>query len=354
MSPKKNMATRRDMAKGIETARFLLLAGCISTTLALCAREADAAETVLDGLDYPWDIETHDGAIYIIEKAGTLGILDDGTFTRMPIETSATILNDRGGGLLGLALRPDFAETGRVVLYHHTGTAERRSNRVVEVELRDGTWHEIRVLLDGIPGHPLYNGGRVAFGPDGMLYITTGWTEDRQFPQEPDSLAGKILRLTPDGAIPADNPFPGSPVWSLGHRNPQGIAWDGSGQLFAAEHGQSGHDEVNRIERRANYGWPVIEGNETRDGMVPPFAHSGGDTWAPSGLAWDGERMLLAGLRAEGVLSVDAAGNVSLAMQVGERIRDVLVMGDEVYAITTNRSPRQDGVSRDRLIRLMP
>ena len=319
---------------------------------AVTAFPAAAAETVLDELDYPWDIEAHAGALYVTEKAGTLGLFADGDFTRLPVETSAPILNHRGGGLLGLALRPDFAETGRVVLYQHTGTPEARVNRVIEAERRGDAWVETRVLLDGIPGHPLYNGGRVAFGPDGMLYVTTGWTENRDRPQDMQSLAGKILRLTPDGAIPDDNPFPGSPVYSLGHRNPQGIAWDSDGQLFAAEHGQSGHDELNRVEAGGNYGWPLIQGDETGDGMHAPLAHSGRSTWAPSGLAWDGQRLLLAGLRAGAVLGVDADGTVATAFNAGERVRDVLVTESGVFAITTNRSPRRDGASRDRLIRL--
>ena len=233
-----------------------------------------------------------------------------------------------------------------------SGPGLTRTNRVIEVELDGDAWRETRVLIDGIPGHPLYNGGRVAFGPDGMLYVTTGWTENRARPQDLESLAGKILRVTPDGAVPADNPFPGSPVWSLGHRNPQGLAWDSAGRLFAAEHGQSGHDEVNLIEPGANYGWPIIQGDKTTDGMRTPLTHSGSDTWAPSGLAWRGDDLLLAGLRAEGVLSVSLDGAVSTYHPTGERIRDVLVVGDDVYVITTNRSPRREGDSDDRLIRL--
>ncbi|MCA0043155.1 PQQ-dependent sugar dehydrogenase [Celeribacter litoreus] len=309
-------------------------------------------ETVLDGLDYPWDIEAHEGTIYVTEKAGTLGLFDGESFTRLPVLASAPILNDRGGGLLGLALRPDFAETGRAVLYHHTGTPDARTNRVIEVE-RDGeTWRETRVLFDGIPGHPLYNGGRVAFGPDGMLYVTTGWTENPALPQDLESLAGKILRLTPDGDVPEDNPFAGSPIFSYGHRNPQGITWDETGQMYAAEHGQSGNDEVNRIVAGGNYGWPVIQGNERREGMQTPLAQSGRSTWAPSGLTWHEGRLLLAGLRAGAVLGVSTEGDVTEAYPGDGRIRDVLVVGDEVYAITTNRSPRRDGASDDSLVRL--
>lgn len=334
--------------------RLLALAAA-SVMLTPFQSSAQSVETVLAELNYPWDIEAHEGTIFLTEKAGTLGLFEDGVLTRLPVETSEPILDDRGGGLLGLALRPDFAGSGRVVLYQHYGTPEARLNRVIEAERTGDGWRETRVLIDGIPGHPLYNGGRVAFGPDGMLYVTTGWTENRDRPQDLESLAGKILRVTPDGDIPADNPFPGSPVWSLGHRNPQGIAWDDDGQLFAAEHGQSALDEVNRIEAGANYGWPLIKGDETAEGMQAPFAHSGGSTWAPSGLAFDGERLLLAGLRAGSVLAVDpGSGAVSDAFPVGERIRDVLVVDGNVFAITTNRSPRRDGSSDDRLIRLSP
>ncbi|WP_118132987.1 sorbosone dehydrogenase family protein [Oceanicella sp. SM1341] len=321
---------------------------------ALLPLPAAAQDTLLGGLDYPWDIETGAGVFYITEKAGTIGTLEGGRFTRLPVQTSVPVLDDRGGGLMGLALRPDFATTGRAVVYHHYGTPEARLNRVIEVERGADAWTETRVLLDAIPGHPLYNGGRLAFGPDGMLYITTGWTGNHALPQDPGSLAGKILRLAPDGSVPADNPFPGSPVWSVGHRNPQGIAFDDEGRLFAAEHGQSGNDEVNRIARGANYGWPLVEGDGAGAGMTPPLAHSGRSTWAPSGLAWHAGRLLVAGLRAEAVLGVSPDGTVAAAFPAGERIRDVLVSGDEVYAITTNRSPRRDGPSEDRLIRLAP
>jgi len=329
-----------------------LLRGLLAA--ALLPVSAFSAETVLTDLDYPWDIEAHAGKVYITEKAGTLGVFDGNDFKRLPVTTSEPILNHRGGGLLGLALRPDFETSGRVVLYQHYGTPDARFNRVIEAERHPDGWRETRVLIDGIPGHPLYNGGRVAFGPDGMLYVTTGWTENRQRPQDRQSLAGKILRLTPDGGIPQDNPFPGSPVWSLGHRNPQGLAWDASGQLFAAEHGQSGYDEVNRIERGGNYGWPLVQGDEVEEGLEPPLVHSGRVTWAPSGLTWGGDHLLLAGLRANGVLGIGTDGSVSEAYPVGERIRDVLVMDGTVLAITTNRSPRRDRASRDYLIRLAP
>ncbi|CUH81237.1 Glucose/arabinose dehydrogenase, beta-propeller fold [Tropicibacter naphthalenivorans] len=313
------------------------------------ATAAQAHTTVLEGLDYPWDIEAAGETLFLTEKGGTLGVLSQGAFTRHPLVTRVPILNDRGGGLMGLALTDDPLH---VVLYHHAGTPSDRYNRVIEAELQGDAFVETRVLIDDIPGHPLYNGGRVAFGPDGMLYVTTGWTENPDLPQDLESLAGKILRVTPDGDIPTGNPFDGSLVWSLGHRNPQGIAWDDAGTMYAAEHGQSGHDEVNRITAGGNYGWPLVQGDETGEGLTPPLAHSGGRTWAPSGLAWGEDGLLLASLRQGAVLAVSQDGTVRQAYDAGARIRDVLAVGHTFYAITTNRSPRRDGPSEDYLIRL--
>ncbi|MGG7566622.1 PQQ-dependent sugar dehydrogenase [Rhodovulum sp. DZ06] len=315
------------------------------------AAAQEGVEELLSGLSYPWDVARHGDAIYITEKDGTLGILSGGAFTRRPVRSAVPILSHRGGGLMGLALTPDFETSGRVILYHHAGTPDSRFNRVIEAERRGDEWVETRELVARIPGHPLYNGGRVAFGPDGMLYVATGWTERRAAPRDLSDLAGKILRLTPDGGVPADNPFPGSPVWSLGHRNPQGIAWDGAGVMYAAEHGQSGHDEVNRIEKGGDYGWPEIQGDDARGDMRAPLAHSGGSTWAPSGLAWDGDRLLVAGLRAQGLLEVTPGGDVT-RIPLGARIRDVDAAGDGILVITTQRSPRREGPSRDRLLRL--
>ena len=326
-----------------------------AATLAPAPAAAQSAQVVLEDLTYPWDIVAHDGAILLTEKAGTIGEFRDGALTRLPVETSAPILDHRGGGLMGLALRPDFAETGRAVVYHHYGTPEARLNRVIEIQRTETAWRETRVLLDAIPGHPLYNGGRIAFGPDGMLYIATGWTERRERPQDLDNLAGKILRLTQDGEVPADNPFPGSPVWSLGHRNPQGLAWDDQGRLFAAEHGQSGHDEVNEIVKGGNYGWPLVQGDETGEGLRPPLAHSGRTTWAPSGLAWHQGRLLVASLRQGAVLAISPSdGAATTFADPGQRIRQVLATEHGLYAITTQRSPRRDGPSEDRLLRLAP
>ncbi|MCX5581192.1 PQQ-dependent sugar dehydrogenase [Kaistia terrae] len=306
---------------------------------------------VAEGLDYPWNIASDGGRIFLTEKAGNVLILTDGRMSRGSLITTEPIETDGGRGLLGMALAPDFAISGTAYFYHSTASG----NRVIAARQEGEAWREVGVLLDGIPGHRLYNGGRIEFGPDGLLYVTTGWTENPDAPQDVASLAGKILRIQPDGGIPGDNPFPGSPVWTLGHRNPQGIAWDEAGRMFAAEHGQSALDEVNLIEKGGNYGWPLAQGDERREGLTPPLTHSGTSTWAPSGIAVSGDKLFMAALGGRGIeiLSTRSGERID-GIDVGERVRDIAVVDGAIYAITTNRSPRASGPSRDRLLRISP
>ncbi|WP_083217328.1 sorbosone dehydrogenase family protein [Thioclava sp. SK-1] len=312
-----------------------------------------SVEVISSDLDYPWDITRDGETLYITEAAGDILRVEDSRLTRMSLSTTRPIYREGGRGLLGMALSPSFARDRTGYFYHSIEEANGSSNRVIEAQLDGETWHETRVLIDGIPGHRLYNGGRLGIGPDGMLYITTGWTEDRQRPQDPNSLAGKILRISPDGSIPADNPTSGSPVWSLGHRNPQGLAWGPDGALYAVEHGQSAHDEINRIMPDHNYGWPVDQGDEQSAGMTAPWIHSGGRTWAPSGATFAGQELLIAALGAQGLFVVDAATrSLKPVLSTGERYRDVEAIGSDLWVITTNRSPRGEGPSEDRLLRL--
>jgi glucose/arabinose dehydrogenase len=184
-----------------------------------------SAEVVAEGLDYPWAIQTTGGRILVTEAAGNVVSIESGQLTRHPIETSDPIAREGGGGLLGMALSKDFDRNGIAYFYQTYLANGDLANKVIEARFDGNVWRETRILVAGIPGHRLYNGGRVAIGPDGYLYITTGWTENRERPQDLSSLAGKVLRMTVDGRVPNDNPFPGSYVYSLGHRNPQGIAW---------------------------------------------------------------------------------------------------------------------------------
>ena len=156
--------------------------------------------------------------------------------------------------------------------------------------------------------------------------------------------------------MPQDNPFKGSYVYSFGHRNPQGLAWDQAGNLFVAGHGKSGRDEINLTRRGAHYGWPVVCGHEKRAGMEAPVLQSGNDTWAPSGIAFAGKELLVTALAARGLYVFDeAAGALKRVFTSGDRLRDVMPVGRDLYVITTNRSPRSSGPAKgDKLLRLSP
>lgn len=310
---------------------------------------------VTDDLSYPWDIDRTGNVIVLTEAAGNIVMIEDGRLKRYAVQTSDPVVHDGGSGLLGMALAEDFQTSGLAYLYHSYRSPFGLTNKVIQVRFDGESWRETRVLLAGIPGHRLYNGGRIAIGPDGHLYVTTGWTENGELPQDLGSLAGKILRMTRDGQVPKDNPFAGSYVYSYGHRNPQGLAWSDAGALFVAEHGQAGRDEINLIRPGANYGWPLVSGDEKRAGMESPVLHSGNDTWAPSGAAFAGTELLVTALAARGLYAFDpAAGTLKPVFTSGERLRDVMPVGRDLYVITTNRSPRAQGPSQDRLLRLSP
>ncbi|GAB2693137.1 hypothetical protein GCM10027018_10750 [Paenibacillus thermoaerophilus] len=177
--------------------------------------------------------------------------------------------------------------------------------------------------------------------------------------QDKNSLAGKILRLTVDGTAPADNPIPGSLVYSYGHRNPQGLAWDARGKLYASEHGPSGnpggHNELNAIEPGGNYGWPEIIGDARKPGMIPPVYHTGQSTLAPSGIAFDRSGGLLAaGLQGSKLIRYDVTrGTAETVLDGLGRLRDVAVIGDEAYLLTNNTDGRGNpGPEDDRLVRI--
>ena len=220
------------------------------------------------------------------------------------------------------------------------------------------------VVLAGIRKAENHNGGRIKFGPDGMLYATTGDASNSSSSQDPGSLNGKILRMTPDGEAPANNPRSGSLVYSLGHRNPQGIAWDADGQLWAAEFGQNTWDEINRITPGANYGWPVVEGVGGDPAYVNPVHQWSTSEASPSGLAFTRGTFFLAALRGERVWVIDAArtsGPPSSGQGVGVvpyfqgqygRIRDVAVAPDGSIWMLTSNTGRAPRAGDDRIVRV--
>ncbi|ROP72555.1 sorbosone dehydrogenase family protein [Curtobacterium sp. PhB115] len=311
---------------------------------------------VVTGLAAPWSVVRtgDDGDALVSERdsAKVLELRDDGT-TR---EVGAVdgVSHGGEGGLLGLALHDDD-----LFVY---STAD-DGNRVQRYELTgsEGSWAlgDATTIIDGLPANTFHDGGRIAFGPDGMLYASVGDAGTSSDAQDEDSLAGKILRLTPDGDVPDDNPFDGSPVWSLGHRNVQGMGWTSDGTMFASEFGQDTHDELNVIEAGENYGWPEVEGTGGEDqGFVDPVQQWSTDEASPSGLAVVDDTVFVANLRGEVLRAIpaDEPGTATeyFAGDFG-RIRTVLEgPSDTLWFVTNNTDGRGDPSADDDRIVSVP
>ncbi|MGM1018542.1 MAG: PQQ-dependent sugar dehydrogenase [Actinomycetota bacterium] len=302
---------------------------------------------IATGLDAPWSI-TFLGEIPLVSERDSGRILEvapDGT-TR-EVGTIAEVTAGGEGGLLGLATADDQ-------LYSYFTAAD--GNRIERFDL-DGpagslTLGAPQTVLDGLPSSSTHNGGRIAFGPDGMLYVGTGDAGQPDRAQDPDSLGGKILRMTPDGDAPDDNPTSGSLVYTLGHRNVQGLAWSPDGTLFASEFGQNTWDELNIIEPGGNYGWPAVEGQGGDAAFIDPVHQ-----WTPDGIAVAGNTVIMASLRGERLTAIPATSPGSSSdYYVGEfgRLRDAVVAPDgSVWFLTNNTDGRGDArADDDRIIRV--
>jgi glucose/arabinose dehydrogenase len=318
----------------------------------------DAIAVMAENLIIPWEIAfLPNGGMLVTQRTGEL--LFVGEDKVYEIEGVAHVGE---GGLLGMALHPDFKNTHWVYLYLTTQAKQGLENRVERYRIENNELTERAVLLSGIPGARFHDGGRIEFGPDGMLYITTGDAGNPNLAQDINSLAGKILRIRDDGSAPEDNPF-ANEVYSYGHRNPQGLTWDSKGRLWSTEHGrsgvQSGFDELNVIEKGNNYGWPTIQGDERKQGMETPFLHSGPSfTWAPGDVEYINGSFFFGGLRGEALYRVVEKTKELKAHFFGEfgRIRGVRLGPDDMLYITTSN---QDGrgtarVGDDKIIRLNP
>ena len=312
-------------------------------------------DVVVDGLNNPWEmVFAPNGDIYFSERDGRIWKIE--SFGEAKVIQTFPKSGSYEGGTLGLALHPNFEENKKIYVYQTNLELEFFQNKVFSFTVDGDEMTDKQTVIDGIPGAPWHDGGRIAFGPDEKLYITTGDAVNPGWSQDLSSLAGKILRINPDGTIPDDNPFDSSPIFSYGHRNPQGIAWNENGMLVASEHGPSGemgygHDEINVIQKGKNYGWPKVVGDSSDESFVNPLIHSGQSTWAPSGMVYfdsdkvpslDG-KFLVGALRGEHLMVVDVAKDGSLIsaekMFEGEfgRIRTAQVGPDGVlYLLTAN------------------
>jgi aldose sugar dehydrogenase len=328
-------------------------------------------------LDIPWGMAfSPDGRIFVTERKGKILLINNGQLQADPwITLDVAAVGE--GGLLGLALDPGFSNNHYLyVAYTYRDTSNNLKNQLVRLreDTAAGKGVMDKVILDNAGGGGNHDGGRVKFGPDGKIYWTLGETNNPPLAQDLTSLNGKILRLNPDGTIPADNPFPNSYVYSYGHRNPQGLAWQpGTNRLCSTEHGPSGgfsgggQDEVNYIQPGQNYGWPDSHGDTVQPGTVGPIIQSGSETWAPSGCTfvsggpWNGS-FLFAGLAGQSLyrLILDPTDPTKVpsmerlySQQYG-RLRDVIQGPDgAIYILTNNTDGRGSPKSGDdRILKL--
>jgi glucose/arabinose dehydrogenase len=329
--------------------------------------------TVATGLEgVPWAMEfAPDGRLFVTERIGLVLIVNVATGASEIALSLDGVFADSEAGMLGLALDPQFSQNHFVYLYvtQRVG-ATGAVNRILRFREVNNRLGEMAVLLDGIPAASIHDGGRLKFGPDGLLYATTGDAATQGLAQDVSSLAGKILRINRDGTTPRDNRF-SSPMYSYGHRNPQGIDWHPTtGTMWSSEHGNIGNDEINQIQLGLNFGWPRIQGSETMPTMEAPLT-SFSPAIAPSGATfYRGGRIpqftnnfFVATLRGTHLLrvTVDSAGRRITAQErmlegAYGRLRDA-VMGPDghLYFVTNNRDGRgTPAQGDDRILRIAP
>ncbi len=333
-------------------------------------------ETIAENLEIPWEIAfAPDGRIFFTERVGNLRVIENGQLNPEPVTSIDVGAGE--GGLLGLALDPSFEQNHFLYLYYTYSEFPFTYNKVVRYTEKDNVLADEIILVDKIPGAAWHDGGRLTFGPDEKLYITTGEAGNADSAQDLNSLGGKILRVNSDGSVPSDNPFADSIIFSYGHRNPQGIDWDPvTGKLVSSEHGPSGergfaHDEINVIESGKNYGWPKVIGGEHNSDFVDPILHTGDDTWAPSGATfydsdnipeWE-NKYFVATLRGSHLRMLDlnieenqVISSEALFSNTFGRLRDASMGPDgNLYLLTSNRDGRGSPAENDdRILRIVP
>jgi glucose/arabinose dehydrogenase len=322
---------------------------------------ADSIRTLQNKMEYPWDLTwAHDDKLWITERGGKIVKLNPRDSAITFSYTITEVVSRGEGGLLGLAEHPEFKTNPFIyVVYNYNNTAGAYREKVVRFTVAAQALTQPTILLDNIPAGNIHNGSRLLITPDKKLLITTGDASTSNLSQNVNSLAGKILRINLDGTVPADNPIPNNPLWSYGHRNPQGLVL-ALGNLYASEHGPDIEDEINIIESNRNFGWPNVngpcDGNETtfcrNNNVKEPLKSSGASTLAYCGMDFYGgsriaqfkNALLLTTLknRSLEVFTLDASGKSIIASKqyfknTFGRLRDVCVApSGRIYICTSN------------------
>jgi glucose/arabinose dehydrogenase len=305
----------------------------------------------------PWGIDFLPGGTAIVTERDTRRVLTiaDGQVRQIGLIEAAAPQGE--AGLLGVAVSPDFTDDRTIFFY--VSTAE--DNRIVRATYRNGRLSTPEAVLDGIPNGFIHDGGRLQFGPDGYLYASTGETGAPELAPDRGSLGGKILRITPDGKPAPGNPDPSSPIWSLGHRNVQGLAFDDDDNLWASEFGESTFDELNLIRKGGNYGWPTFEGRGDDPGLTNPQVVWNTSEASPSGLAYLDGRLWLGALQGERLWRIDvdngrASDPTDFFVGRYGRLRTVVVAPDgNLWVSTSNRDGRATpGPDDDQIIVVDP
>ncbi|PWJ56323.1 Glucose/arabinose dehydrogenase, beta-propeller fold [Quadrisphaera granulorum] len=338
------------------------------------------AQDVVTGLDVPWSIAVLPDGSALISERDTARVLrvsqTGGTWRAEQVTATGPAgavpdVEPRGeGGLLGLALSPSFAQDSWLYAYTTTATDDRvvRMRYSADDAGGAGTLSAPEPIITGITSATVHHGGRLAFGPDRMLYVTTGDASAPSTAQDPQALTGKVLRLTPDGQPAPGNPVAGSPVWTWGHRNPQGIGWDSAGRMFAAEFGQNTQDELNLLQPQRNYGWPLVEGavpgpdgsdaDVTDPAFTAPLVTWPTSDASPSGLLVTADAVYVAALRGQRLWRIPLDDGVlgqpeALLDSEHGRLRDVVAGPDgSLWVLTDNTSRGRPTAGDDRLLRL--
>ena len=324
----------------------------------------ESVQVLATNLEKPWAIDFAGDKIFVTEKAGQVRVIESGILLDEPLVTLRTA-NVFGGGLLGIAVHPSFSSNHFIYVYYTYEKDDMLWNKILRITESNNKLDAVKTIFDNIPGSAYNNGGIMKFGPDGKLYVGTGYiSESSHGPQDIHSLEGKILRLNDDGTIPNDNPFSDSPVFSFGHMNTKGLGWDNEGNLFVTEMGPSKNDEINLVQPGGNYGWPEQECSGNEQFVDPincydPAIEPGGIVFYYGDKIKLENSFVLASLRASHLFNLEidedeVKSQISILSGMG-RIRDVAVGPDGyLYLITSNTDGKGfPDASDDKLLRIM-